>query len=123
DPVVIRRLGAAALHRHALKLRAWDRVELPAFRARLAGRCDRPVERTLAQLAVETRHLAARQRGPDDALAVDVHAAQTEAGVRVLRIVPRNLVELRQHRLGIVADDATREAEVRSPNRAVGRTR
>src|SRR5882672_1376467 len=121
DPVIIWRFGAAALHRHALKLRAWDRVQLPALRAGFARRRNRSIQRTLAELTVKARHLAAGERGPDDTFAVDIHAARTEAGVRILRVIPWHLVVFRQHRLGIVTDDATREAEVRGPNCAVGR--
>ncbi len=77
------------------------------------------VERPLAFAAVEARHVAARQRHPDHAFAVDVHAARAVTG-------RGDLVDLRKRRgwgvgAGAHADDRTREGEHRAPDRAVHR--
>src|SRR3984893_967163 len=77
------------------------------------------VERPLAFAAVEARHVAARQRHPDHAFAVDVHAARAVTG-------RGNLVDLRKRRgrgvgAGAHADDRAREGEHRAPDRAVHR--
>src|SRR5262249_59373882 len=56
-------------------------VERPALRALIAGRLG-SVERALALAAVEAADVAARERHPHDALAVDVAAARTEARQR-----------------------------------------
>ena len=74
DPGVVARLGAARSG-HALELRARIRIERPAFGAMLAGR-RRPVERPLAFSPVEAGEMTACQRSPDDAIAVDIHAAR-----------------------------------------------
>src|SRR5207237_8954703 len=81
-PRVIARLGAARVG-HALQLRSGERIERPAFGAVLA-RGARAVERSLALAPVETREMSARERRPDDAFAIDVHAARGIAGERRL---------------------------------------
>src|SRR5262249_36545142 len=75
------------------------------------------VERTLAFAAIEARHVAARQRHPDYASAVDVHAAGAVAG-------RGNVVDFRKRGgwrvgAGAHADDRAREGEQRAPDRAV----
>ena len=72
--------------------------------------------------------MSAREHRPDDALAVDVHAARREALHRRLRVVPRHLVVLGQRRLGRVrsgneTNERARHSLDRSPDRAVRRRR
>ena len=116
DPGVVARLGAARIG-DAFQLRQRLGIERPAFGAVLAGR-RRPVQRPLALAAIEAGQVAARERRPDDAVAIDVHAARREARVR--RIVERRLVDfgergLRRIRPGIEPDDGAGKPEHRCP--------
>src|SRR5207248_2766194 len=77
DPGVVARLDAALI-KHALELRPGERVERPALRAVRAGGV-RSVERAFAFAPIEAREVAARERSPEDALAVDVAAARAVA--------------------------------------------
>src|SRR5450756_797216 len=67
DPDVIGMVGAA-LRIQSLELRTGQPIELPALRALLAVGRGRPVERSLAQLAVEARQLSAGENRPDHAV-------------------------------------------------------
>ena len=127
DEVIVRRVGAAVLHR-SLVIRTRERIERPAFRAVLPSRGGRAVERALALAAVEAGVMSAREHRPDDALAVDVHAARRETLHRRLRVVPRHLVVLGQRSLGRVrsrgeTNQRARHSQDRSPDRAVRRRR
>src|SRR3984885_12509500 len=75
DPAVVARLGAVVAD--ALEAGARIFVERPAFRAMIAGRFW-AVERALAFRAMEAAEVAAGERHPDHALAVDVAAARAE---------------------------------------------
>src|SRR5262249_34824560 len=75
DPGVVARLRAVLAE--AAEAGARILVERPALWAVIAG-CGRPVERAFALAAVEAADVAARERHPDDALAVDVRAARAE---------------------------------------------
>ena len=96
-------------------------VERPALGAVIAGRL-RPVERPLALAAIEAAHVAAAERHPHDALAVDVGAARAEAG-------HRHVVDLGERRLRRIRRPARARttapgiAERRAPDRAVDRAR
>src|SRR6266536_119887 len=81
-PRVVARLRAARLL-HVGELRARERVERPALGTVLARRV-RPVQRALALATIEAPHVAAGQRRPHDAVAIDVHAARAIAGKRRL---------------------------------------
>src|SRR6266513_1546059 len=118
-PRVIARLGAARVG-HALQLRSGERIERPAFGAVLA-RGARAVERSLALAPVETREMSARERRPDDAFAIDVHAARRIAGERRLEHFRER--RLRRIRSRIHANDETGVTEHRSPDGAVNRAR
>src|SRR5436189_36584 len=72
---------AAAVVGDAAELRSRQRIERPALGAVLAG-CGRAVEWALALAAVEGAEMSARERGPYDALAVDVAAARRIARQR-----------------------------------------
>src|SRR5688572_7962361 len=70
--------------------------------------------------------MSARRPDPDDAFAIDVHAARRIGGHR-LAIFHRQLVVLRQRRLRWIrarneARDGAREARHRAPDRTVNRT-
>src|SRR5262249_60058503 len=90
DPGVVARFRAARLG-YVLELRSGERIERPALGAMLAG-CRRPVE-DLAFLAVEARQVSARQRRPENAVAVDVAAARP-----ITR--KRRLIDFGQCRMG-----------------------
>src|SRR4029453_11384192 len=77
DPRVIAAFDAAGLVQ-AFELRQRLGIERPAFWAVLA-RGARPVERTLALAPIEAGEMAARQRGPVDAVSIDVAAARRES--------------------------------------------
>src|SRR4051812_36645146 len=77
NPAVVARLGAVLAD--AIEARSWILVERPALRAVIAGRL-RSVERPLAFAPVETADVAACERNPHHALAVDIAAARAEAG-------------------------------------------
>ncbi len=86
----------------------------------IAGRLG-PIQRTLALAAIERAQVAAGERSPDHAVAVDVRAADPEAG-------QRHVVHLGQGGLhGVVArfdpDDRAGVRPVRSPDGIVGRVR
>ena len=98
---VVARLGAVLAD--ALEARARILVERPALRAVIAGRL-RAVERTLALAPVEAADVAARERHPHHALAVDVGAAHAEAR-------HRHVVDFRQRGLRRVR---SRERSARS---------
>src|SRR4029077_5112810 len=76
DPGEVAGLGAARLG-HILELRSRERIERPALGTVLAGR-GRPVEH-LALLAVEARQMPARERRPEDAVAIYIAAARPVA--------------------------------------------
>src|SRR5262249_2541312 len=78
-PAVVARLGAVLAD--AFEARPRILVERPALRAMIARRLW-SVERAFALAPVEAADVAAGERHPDDALAVDVAAARTEAGQR-----------------------------------------
>ena len=126
DPRVVARLGAPRVG-DASDLRQRLGIEGPALGTVLPGG-GRAVERALALAAIEARKVPARQRRPDDAVAVDVHATRREAMDGRSRIVDRRLVHFRQRRLRRVRtrvqpDDRAGEAERRSPDRTIGRRR
>src|ERR1700730_6245029 len=79
DPAVVARLGAVIAY--AFEAGAGIFVKRPALRAVIAGRL-RSVERTFALAPVKAANMAARERHPHDALAVDVAAARAEARLR-----------------------------------------
>src|SRR5205807_112801 len=99
DEIVVRRVGAAIFH-CSLVIRSRKLIQAPAFRAVLSGRRSGTVERTLALAPIEARVMSAREHGPDDALAVDIHAAWREALHRRLRVIPWHLVVFGQRGLG-----------------------
>src|SRR6266571_8255177 len=105
---------------HALQLRSGEWIERPALGAMFA-RGVRAGERSLALAAVETGEMAARERCPHHAFAVDVHSARRIAGERRLEHLGER--GLRRIRSRIDADDEARIAEHRSPDRAVDRAR
>src|SRR5581483_13608 len=121
-------IGGAVGIAHALELRAGEAIERPALGALLAGRRGRAVERALALAAIEAGELAARQRGPDHALAVDVDAARTIGALR--RLVDLGQRGLRRVRARQQPDDVARLVEAReadihrlAPDRIVDRAR
>src|SRR5208283_5644221 len=73
-PGIVARLGAAGTG-HTLELRSRKWVESPAFRTVLPRR-RRSVERAFALAPVEAGEMPARERCPDNAVAVDVHPAR-----------------------------------------------
>src|SRR2546427_742768 len=81
----------------------------------------RAVERSLTLAPVETREMSARERRPDDALAIDVHAARRIAGERRLEHFGER--GLRRIRSRIQADDVARVSQYRAPDRTVDRAR
>jgi hypothetical protein len=64
----------AARVRYALELRPRQWIERPAFGTMLT-RGGRAVERPLAFAPIEASEMTARQRRPEDAVAIDVSAA------------------------------------------------
>src|ERR1700759_4634427 len=79
DPGVVARLDARL--RQACEARARKSKEAPTLRTVIAG-CFGAVQWPLAFAAVETAQMTAAQRHPDDAVAIDVGSAHTEAGQR-----------------------------------------
>src|SRR5262245_59220738 len=77
DPGLVARLDASVLE--AFKARSGIFVEFPAFRTVVAG-CSRTVKRSLAQAPVEADKMSAGLRPPRDSGAVDVAAANSNAG-------------------------------------------
>src|SRR5207344_1874445 len=113
---VIRILGRARI---AGKARARQRIEVPALGALVAEFGARTVERALAQGAVEAADVATIERHPDDAIAVDVHAAKAEAG-------QRDLVDFRERGVGRILtrrhpQNVARVREIRAPERPIAR--
>src|SRR5208282_5319221 len=105
--------------RIALEARSRQGVERKALGAFLALLGARPVERPLAFAPVEAGDVAAVERQPGDTVAVDVHAADAEAGLR-------DFIDLGECGIGWVrtrrqAEDVARMGEVRAPDRPVGR--
>src|SRR5262249_9952888 len=83
DPGVVARLGTAGFGRADIgELRPGQRIERPALRA-VRSCCSRAIEH-LALAPVEGAHVAAGERHPDDAVAIDVHAARRVARHRRL---------------------------------------
>src|ERR1700685_4835966 len=115
DPGVVARLSAVVAD--ALEARAGIFVERPALRAMIASRF-RSVERALALGTIEAAEMAAGQRHPDHAFAVDIAAARAETR-------HRDVIDFRQLGLGIEARDAAFAGEHadRVPDRTVDRVR
>src|SRR5262249_25566672 len=78
NPGGVARIEAGGL---ALEARAGIAIERPALRAMVAGR-GRAIERALALAAVEAHETPVRGRAPDDAVLVDVAAADAVALLR-----------------------------------------
>src|SRR6478735_5259077 len=76
NPAVVARLGT--VFADAFEARPRILVERPALRAMIAGRL-RSIERTFALAAVEAADVAACERHPHHALAVDIASARAEA--------------------------------------------
>ena len=106
----------------ALEARAIRLIERPALGTRRAVERLRAALRRLALAPVEAREMAARgERGPDDAVRVDVDAAWVDAALR-------HLVDLGDAGLGWVraavdAHDVARIVLGRAPGRVVDRAR
>src|SRR5271165_839091 len=91
-------------------------METPALGAMIAGR-GRPIEWTFALAPVELAQMAARQRYPHDAVAIDIGAAHAEAG-------RRHIVDLAEPGSRIESDDGARITKSdRAPDASVGRIR
>ena len=56
----------------------WELVEGPALRTQLAGQRFRAVDRLGALLAIEARHVAAREHRPHHAVRGEVYAARLQ---------------------------------------------
>src|SRR5262249_11264490 len=111
DPGVVARLDAVLVFDARLEGRAGHAMQLPAFRTVIAGRLG-AVEH-LALAAVELAEMAARERGPEHAVAVDVAAAAAIAR-------QRRRIDFRELRLRIEAHDVARERGQRlAPHRAI----
>ena len=124
-PGVVAGQGAARVP-HALELRPREWIERPAFRTVLSRR-GRTVERPVAFAPVEAREMTARQRQPDDSVAIDVHAARPVSIHGRLGLVPRHLVDFRQSGgrwvlAGIQPNDRAGKAQHRAPDRTIDRT-
>ena len=124
DEHLIARLYCAGLVLDVLELRPWELIERPALRTVAAVGDGRAVERASAFLAVEACHVAARERHPHHAVAVDVAAARTEAAIARARIVVGHLVIFGERRRGRIvarndARHAARHRQHRAPDRAV----
>ena len=109
-------------------MRAGQLIQLPPFCALRAFRRGRPVQRALAEPAVETGQLPARQRGPDHAVHVDIDAARAEAACG--RLVDFSQRGIGRVRTGIEPDDVARLVDAReaavhrlAPDHIVDRTR
>src|SRR5437667_1959870 len=111
DPGVIGGLGAAGI-RHRLELWPGERMERPAFGTVLPGRGG-AVERPLAPSTVEAREMSARQRRPDDAAPIDVHAARPVS--RQWRLEHFRQRGRRRIRSRIEPNDVTRETQHGAP--------
>src|SRR4029077_21254130 len=100
--------------RIALEPRPGDRIERETFRAFVPALGARPVERALAFAPVETRDMPRVERHPHHAVAIDVAAANAEAG-------QRNFVDFRERGVRRVAtrghpQDVNGVSEIRSPD-------
>ena len=102
--------------------KAWPgkRVECPSLGALLTALGAWPVERASAFSAVEARDMAAVERHPNHAVAIDVHAANAVSR-------QRHLVDFRKRRVrrvgsGTDTDDVAGMRQARSPDRTVGWT-
>ena len=115
DPGIVARLGGILAD--AVEARARILVERPAFAAVVAGR-GRTVE-DLALAPVEHAHMAAGERYPHPALAVDVGAARAEAWHR--DVVLFRQCRLRRVGAGVEPHDRAGAGAQRAPDRAVGR--
>src|SRR4029434_10629835 len=116
NPSVIARLGAPRVC-HALELRSRKWVERPTFRTVLSRR-GRAVKRPVALAPVEAGEMSACQWHPDDAVAIDVHAARPIAIHSGLGLVPRHLVDFRQSgRRRVVAWIHPNDCSTKSPHR------
>src|SRR5579864_8670676 len=119
DPSVVARLGAVLAD--AVKAGTGILVERPALGASIPGRV-RSVERTLAFAAIEAAEMAAAERHPDHALAVDIAAARTEAGHwDVIDLGERRRRRVGPERNAYYTARAAQDAD-RSPDRTVSRT-
>ena len=76
DPYKIGVVGAARVS-DALELRSRELIQRPAFRTEFSGRRRRAIQRPLHLRAVEARKMPARERGPDDAIEIEVDAARS----------------------------------------------
>src|SRR5262249_7052662 len=117
-PAVVARLDAVIAD--AVEARARILVELPALGAVIAGGL-RPVERALAQAAVEAADVAAREGDPHHALRIDVAAAHAEARHR--HVVDLGERRLRRIGAGSKPHDRTGVGADGAPDRAVDRVR
>src|ERR1051326_1106892 len=89
DPRVVAGLGA--VFADAVEAGTGILMERPPLGALIAGGL-RSVERTFALATIEAAEMPARERHPDDAVAIDVRAARAETG-------RGHVVNLRQRRL------------------------
>src|SRR5438445_7717926 len=115
-PRVVRGFGGAVA---SGERRTRQRIERPAFGAQSPLTRARPIEASLALSAVEARDVAARERHPRDAAAVDVESAHAVAG----RWDSVDFRQRRRRRVGarLKPQDVARVPDVRSPDRAVDR--
>src|SRR5258706_115909 len=123
-PVVVTGFGAARI-RDAFQLRRRERIQRPSFRTMLPRRI-RSIEGSLAFAPVETGEVSAGRNGPHHAVGIDIETTRRKSLNRRLRIVPRQFINFRQRgsrwiRAGIQAYDASRKAEDRTPDGAIGR--
>src|SRR2546428_13836801 len=94
-------------------------MERPAFGTVLPGRGG-AVERPLAPATVEAREVSARQRRPDDAAPIDVHAARPVS--REWRLEHFRQRRRRRVRPPIEPDDGTPGTPPAAPQRPLYRT-
>ena len=115
-PGVVRGLGGAV---PARERRPGKRIEGPPLGAQVPLGGARPVETTRALATVEAGDVAARQRHPRHAKAVDVEATHAVSGRRD----PVDFHErgLRRIRPELESQDVPRVADVRAPDGAIGR--
>src|SRR3989441_9712730 len=97
-PVVVEHV-AVALVGHALEFRPWRHVQCPAFGTMLSRR-GWAIQGSLALAPVEAGQMsAASQRGPDDAVPIDVDPPRGKSVDGRLRVIERGLVIFRQRGL------------------------
>src|SRR6185503_14159645 len=87
-----------------------------------------PIQRSFALAAIKAGQMSARQNGPDDVLAVDVHAARRKPLHLGVRVVPWHLVVLGQRRFRRMrawheSNNRARHPLDRSPHGAIVRRR